>query len=484
MTSLRLLWFVLAVPAVGLAVLELLDCRPRERLAALGLGTATGAATLVLALTAPLMIDGHLSLLPALGLALLGSLLQLPRPGRLLRMRVRPVHVALLLGLVLLVQAVSEAPMRGYDAKAIYGLKAKALQHEGHVLGPVFQDPEVVHYHGDYPLGVPLLMAACALVAEGPADDPAGVRPATDAVAWSARHDGVELYVPAAALWAVALVALVGAAARRRMLHDLQWLMLLAAALPATLVAPFAAGRSWTWAGADLPLVALLTAIAWVARELFQVASRGRCVLLALLVVGAVLVKNDAQLALLSMGAATVLAGPRRGRRRVALSIAAGALVGLAIVARVRGFGLAAPYDEQWLPALLAATPASLAARLPVLLAGIVPALVERGLALHFGFLVVLVLPLGFARRGVPRWLALFTTLHLLGSTALFLVTPDVLPWHLSTALPRLWAHAAGPAALLVVDVLASLWAHPRTHAGALADPHPRALAPQLPPPR
>jgi len=47
-------------------------------------------------------------------------------------------------------------PMASYDGRAIWGYKAKILEHEHTVLGESFLDPERVHYHREYPLMVPV----------------------------------------------------------------------------------------------------------------------------------------------------------------------------------------------------------------------------------------------------------------------------------------------------------------------------------------
>ncbi|GIX01312.1 MAG: hypothetical protein KatS3mg112_0249 [Thermogutta sp.] len=61
---------------------------------------------------------------------------------------------ALILGLL-----ASGIPFWGYDAQAIYGLKAKILADGLSIYGPDFMDPYRVHYWNNYPLLVPLLEA-------------------------------------------------------------------------------------------------------------------------------------------------------------------------------------------------------------------------------------------------------------------------------------------------------------------------------------
>lgn len=53
----------------------------------------------------------------------------------------------------------SLVPLWGYDAQAIYGLKAKILADQGNIHGADFCDPYRVHFGSNYPLVVPLLEA-------------------------------------------------------------------------------------------------------------------------------------------------------------------------------------------------------------------------------------------------------------------------------------------------------------------------------------
>lgn len=473
--TLLLLLLAVLVPAAGLGLLLLLRCCPREPWAALGLGTAAGLAALCLSLSLSLAWDGSFS--PVLGMSVLVGLLPglwLARTSLPRWPRPRGLGWVLLLGALLLAQTVASAPMRGYDAKAIYGIKAKALLHEGSVRGPLFTQRDVVHYHSDYPLGVPLVMATVGWLA-GTDGSPERAAAATDGVSWSAAHDQVEAYVPFAVLWVLALVALVGGAIRRRgVTHPAALLLLLVMALPTALAMPFAAGRSWTWAGADLPLILLLTAVAQVALTLLRAPSPGRGLLLLLLCGAAVTVKNDAWLAFLSLGAALLLGALPRARLVTVGSVLLGALLGALLVKAGGRFGVGAPFDEQWLPAVLAATPASLALRAPLVLEWAGNTLSQRGLLLPLLGMAALAVPFGLAHRGPRRVLALFVWLHLLGCTALFLFSPNVVTWHVDTALPRLFAHAFGPGALLLADALITLWRRPST----------LSPVPQLPPPR
>ena len=51
-------------------------------------------------------------------------------------------------------------PFAGWDERAIYGLKARILYHEGSVRGEAFTDTGYLHFQARYPLLVPLLEAA------------------------------------------------------------------------------------------------------------------------------------------------------------------------------------------------------------------------------------------------------------------------------------------------------------------------------------
>jgi len=50
-------------------------------------------------------------------------------------------------------------PFTGYDGQAIWSFKAAILAHEGTVYTPTFVDPARVHYHRNYPILVPMVLA-------------------------------------------------------------------------------------------------------------------------------------------------------------------------------------------------------------------------------------------------------------------------------------------------------------------------------------
>ncbi len=69
---------------------------------------------------------------------------------------------ARIVALILLLLAVSVAfePLAGWDERAIYGLKARILYHEGSVRVEAFTDKDIVHSQARYPLLIPLLEAS------------------------------------------------------------------------------------------------------------------------------------------------------------------------------------------------------------------------------------------------------------------------------------------------------------------------------------
>ncbi len=51
----------------------------------------------------------------------------------------------------------AQLPLTGYDARAIYGLKAKMLTDGASLWGPDFRDPYRLHFANNYPLLIPIL---------------------------------------------------------------------------------------------------------------------------------------------------------------------------------------------------------------------------------------------------------------------------------------------------------------------------------------
>lgn len=72
--------------------------------------------------------------------------------------------------LMLVASSVAFEPFSGWDERAIYGLKARILYHEGSVRGEAFIDQDIVHSQARYPLLVPVLEASM-LAIKGSLDD-------------------------------------------------------------------------------------------------------------------------------------------------------------------------------------------------------------------------------------------------------------------------------------------------------------------------
>ena len=412
-----------------------------------GLALAVGTALSALLLYVPLAAFGRVSFVPVLAAQVLALLVA--------ARRARPSRTAATLTAACLALAALACvePYQGYDGKAIFGFKAKALWCERGVDGPAFQDPDVVHYHGDYPLGVPLLGAYAAWLAEGAPEDPLGERPAASAAEWVARYDAIEAYTPFAALFGVAVVALLAGAARERGASRRGAALLVLATCPAALLLPWVGGREWSLEGADVPLALALGALAVGAGRVLR-GERGGTELVALAAFGAVVLKNDALLALATLAPAALLAAPNRRGVWLVASVAAGAGVAFALVMPVRAATVGAPFDEDYGAALAAVELGTVVARAPVLARASFDVLESKGQLALLAFVWLIAAPLGLQAGGERRALALWVLLHGAGTLAVFLITPDRVSWHVLTALPRLVAHTAVPAGVLVAAVL------------------------------
>jgi len=91
-------------------------------------------------------------------LAILGLRLAIRRcQGHLEKKRSRSLWAILLIWFVVLGLFAAQLPLLGYDARAIYGLKAKILADGGSLWGPDFRDPYRLHFASNYPLLIPIL---------------------------------------------------------------------------------------------------------------------------------------------------------------------------------------------------------------------------------------------------------------------------------------------------------------------------------------
>lgn len=454
MSVLVALALALGTLALGDALLRALAPQARgfERF---GLAAAAGLALSLFALYLPLAATGRAHFAPLAGLQAAAALFALPRALRAARAS-SPGGLAaaalFVLGVAGVLRVAAGTPFAAYDDRAIYGLKGKALWLERNVRGPIFTDLEVVHYHRDYALGLPLLIAHAAWVVERSPADPRGLEPAPSAAAWVDRYDTVATWAPWSVLWPAALAALaVALVVRARSLGRLRP-ALLPLALPAAVVFPWIPGDSWSLSGADLPLTLLIGAAAWCAVAWWEGGDRRKLLLAGLLVSASFLIKREAALTVACAGlAALMVRAPRPGW---AVPLATLGLCALAVIA-VRRAGAPIPeppFEENYLRALREGDPLHWLARLPLIAAAAWEELGRAHMTLYWLAVLAAAVPLGFVRGSWRRFLAMWVLLHLSAIVAVFAVTPDMVVWHVSTAFTRLLCHVALPAGILLVD--------------------------------
>lgn len=454
-------FLLLAIPALGRLTQRVLGLRSPSRTLQWGLATAMGLSETMLALYLPLALGGEVTFLPTLvllGGSLVWALLASWREGWFRR----GDGLSLLIGLVVLTAIGTVAqrfPYWGYDGKAIYGFKAKVLLHERDLAGPAFQEVDVVHYHVDYPLGLPLLMALAAYAAEGEVDDPTGVALATSAIEWVERYDAIEAYQLVGLLWVLGILALLLGAARSR-IHGSRpatwtpWVLVFCG-LPLALALPWIGGRSWSWEGADVPLALCLGAAGLAVLRSLE-GERGLLPAAFVCCGGALLLKNDAVLGIGSLiGVLLVSVAPRRCLRPAATLAVAACLFAL-LVAAVRAQTAGSPFDEHY--GLATADFGAAAARVPELLGTTWEVLAKKDMLAYWLFVLAVGVPMGWIAGGRHRLLALWLTVYLLVCMGVFLLSPNELAWHVRTALPRLWSQMGMPAGLLAIAALAQIW--------------------------
>lgn len=443
-----------ATLALGDAVLRALRLEPRgfERFA---LAAAAGLALSLFALYLPLAASGRVQFAPLAVLQVVALLFALPRAWTSLRAatpRQWALAALFALGGTGVLKVALQTPFSAYDDRAIYGLKGKALWLERDVRGPVFGDLEVVHYHRDYALGLPLLIAHAAWATDPSPEDPRGLEPAPSAEAWVERYDAVATWSPWSVLWPAALAAFAAALAVRARAAGRLRPALLPLALPVALVFPWIPGDSWSLAGADLPLTVLVGAAGWCAVAWWDGRERRWLLLGGLLAAAALLLKRDAAMTCACAGLAALLArAPRPGWTAALTSLA---LLALAVVAVHRaGAPIPEPaFEEDYVRAVLDGDPAHWLARLPLIAQAVWSELGRAHMALHWVAVLVAAVPLGLGRGGWRRFLALWVLLHVGALFAIFAVTPDMVVWHVNTAFTRLLCHVALPAGILLVD--------------------------------
>lgn len=463
MIALRCGLLILGILATGFATLRILRCKSPNGLIDVGLAVAAGMTATMLVGYVFLFAFGTVSFFPTLALHLASTAWLMRRRLPLLRWTRPPVFLAaIVFAFGVFAIGSNSVPFRGYDEKATFGLKGKALLYERDIDGQVFQDVDVVHYHPDYPLGVPLLMALSGWVAEGNPTDPEGTVPAATAAEWIERHDAIDAYFPVAQLWTLAISCLLLGWAWHRTGNAWASVLLLGVALPAVILVPAIAHNAviadWrSFGDADRPLTLLLGATgfayaAWVSRG-----DRSWLWLAALMAAGTVMLKNEALITLPALLAATFFV--RRPlfkssvlRLGVPLALTAG------MVAIIKGRTAGAPYDEHFLGALLATSPTVWLERIPEMLRTTYGVLLWSGTWYFWLLFFLLAVPIAWRGSASSRILSLWVLFALTLLMGAVLVTPNHLQWQVQTAVNRLWFHISLPAGLLVVDAYVTLW--------------------------
>lgn len=360
------------------------------------------------------------------------------------RWRAAPAAVCLMLATfaVMAVYA-GNAGLSRYDARAIYGLKAKVLADGGSVWGEDFMDVHRAHFHPDYPLLVPLL----------------------EAEVFALRGDGDDLGVLFLSLgFVAALVGIIVAAAERWGRRRAIWWGVAVLAIPLVHGVGEGAGLSGS---ADLPLAALLAAGLLSLVEAVDKRSHWAAIRAGIFLAGAVLTKQEAFLWLLGVaaaGGASLLF--RRGSEsqaiaRPVLRAAAGSLVVLlpvvGLLALVHGPMPDSPYYRSYTAALDPAWLVQLEGR-PAHVAGFaLGELVNQA----WGYVWILVVGVLCLRRRQPMnrhtlFLRALLVVMALGYTTIFIVTPYQIDYHLHTAFRRLWVQMLPVAVLVAAE---QLWA-------------------------
>jgi hypothetical protein len=453
----------LSIVATGLSVLRLLRVRESSRPMHLGLAVLAGNCALLAALYLPLALFDRVEFRPALLLLALGTAAAIVSALRD-RPRLRglaPSWLTLVLSIAVGVPLclLDLQPFTGYDAKAIFGLKGKILLYERGVHGPLFQDVDLVHFHSDYPLGIPLQMALSGWVAEGEPQDPTGAEPASSAEEWVARHDAIDAYMLLSLLWIAGIFCMVAGAVRRHGLGPWPSAALIALALPLLQI-----GHIHSWAGwhsiadGDRPLTLCFGGIGVAFAAWLQGRGRGWLGLSMAAAAGAVLIKNEALIGLACLPCAALFARERPRALGGSLLVLAAALPSVLLVRAVVARTAGSPYDEQYLQALTGQDWAVWLERLTVIPSAVASTLEGNGMDLFWSAFAILALPLAWRRGGAARVVLVWALAYLLGCLAIMVVTPNHVVFHVNTALHRLWAQMAIPAGILLVDAVVGIW--------------------------
>ncbi len=354
-----------------------------------------------------------------------------------------PLRVVAFL-LVLLAASAALGPLVGWDERAIFGLKARVLHHEGGVRGEAFTDTAYVHFQARYPLLVPLLEASL-LTLRGSQDD----------------HALKLMFV----LFSSSVVLVVAGEARRR--HGqgagaLWGLLLLATPM---LIGP-SDGNGMT-AYADLPFAAFATGTTVLLGRSLERPDRRRLMLAGLLLGAALATKQEGVIWALALGIGILLTLRRHatartsGLTRAAAAVAAPALLFLALSVAARRWTpdavwaerYAAVFDFDWLRQL---------GGRPLAIAPFVLRQLTNWRVWGWGWLLVLagLLLLRRPRLTPPPFFWRATTLAVFAAyLGVFVVTPYDVYWHLATAFSRLLLHLFPLAILILAEqVGASGW--------------------------
>jgi hypothetical protein len=353
---------------------------------------------------------------------------------------------AVLVQILILVQALA-VPMEGFDARYIWGFKAKVLAHEHTLYAPPFLDPTWPHLHRGYPAGIAWLESIPAVVA-GTFDDRA-----------------LKLLFP----WFLVSLALTVYGGARRELSCSRARALVWAALVACLPPFFwhPEGGTAHDGYTDLPLAASYAAAAVTLLAWLRSPSMRALLTTALLAALCGYLKREGQLLAALLLAVIVVRSWRARDWRSPLAFAAVlALLWLPHFAFLRALPepeamtVRPPADEDYLALIRERGLGEILAQLPAALVGVarVPFARDSG---GFGFLAIAVGLMAFvarARSGAPRvarghlyLLAYLTAAPLLVYAAAFATRPfETVQTHVGAASTRLWMHVVGPLFLLL----------------------------------
>lgn len=347
-------------------------------------------------------------------------------------------------------------PMHHWDERFQWTYKAKILLHEGGVTGPSFQDEDRPHLHRRYPLVLPALEAQLARLAGG-----------------FSQERAVKGLFP---VFFLGLLLTVHGALRQRLgAGPAALLTALLAALPPLHMATRIQGGPIHTGFADLPLAALVAALALCLVPGARVARAAPAWPAAALFAGlAFAVKPEGVaflMAALLLAAATALyPGSRPGWRQ---GLAAGSLLVLLILPVV-ALHLTVPTvgtagysgDENYLARL---APQALAHGLRTNLPQALAAMVKAPFSPRWAFYALLPLTALLAtvalrlRQTGTHLLALLIVLPLAADLLAFTITGSEIRWHLGVALDRLLLQVTPLIIILTGGLMARLESRPGT---------------------